>query len=63
MPEPGLVGKRIAANVQPDAGIRALAVPVAPVPLHLAERGRHLRGCCLDFLEADDVRMVAVDEL
>jgi hypothetical protein len=63
MTEPGLVGKRIATDVQPDPRVRALAVPVAPVALHLTERGRNLRGCGLDLLEADDVRVVAVDEL
>ena len=61
--EPGLIGKRVAPDVQPDARVRAVAVPVTPVALHLAERGRNLRGRGLDLLEADDVGVVAVQPL
>ena len=38
-------------------------MPVAPVALHLAERGRYLIGSGLDFLQADDVGPIALDPL
>jgi hypothetical protein len=43
----------------PEPGL--LSVPVAPVPFHLAERGRDLIGMRLDLLEADDVGAVPLD--
>ena len=57
------LGRERLADVQGDAGVALVAVPVAPVALHLAESGRHLIGCGLDLLQADDVRSLARDPL
>src|SRR5439155_27345604 len=51
------------ADVQPDPRVALAAVPVAPVPLHLAKGGRHLVGSSFDFLQADDIRALALDPL
>ena len=61
MREGGPLGRERLADVQADAGVALAAVPVAPVALHLAEGGRHLVGGGLDFLQADDVRALALD--
>ena len=49
------------ADVQGHARIALLAVPIAPVAVHLTERRRDLIGRRLDFLEADDVGTIARD--
>jgi hypothetical protein len=47
--------------VKADAGVRLLAVPVAPVAVHAEEGGGNLIRGGFDFLQADDVRAVARD--
>src|SRR5437867_4395705 len=49
------------ADMEADARVAFSAVPVAPVALHLAERGRHLIRGGFDFLQADDIRALALD--
>src|SRR6478609_7586760 len=49
-------------HVERHAGIALLAVPVAPVTLHLAESRRNLVGRGLDLLEAENIRALALDE-
>src|SRR5262249_9486211 len=49
------------ANVEADAGVALLAVPVAPVAFHLAEHRGDLVGGRLDLLEAYDVGVVPLD--
>src|SRR6185503_20621192 len=63
MHEGGLRRHQIAAHVQADAGIALISVPVAPVALELAQRQRNLIGRRLDFLQADDIRALALDPL
>jgi hypothetical protein len=48
-------GKPLLAHVEAHARIAFLPVPVAPVTLQLAERGRNLIGGSLDLLQAHDV--------
>src|SRR4051812_36107983 len=57
------LGAECLADLQADAGVALLAVPIAPVAFHLAERARDLIGRGLDFLETHDVRPLARDPL
>src|SRR5205823_11734408 len=57
------LGRDSLANVETDARVSFAAMPIAPVALHLAESRRHLTGSGFDFLQADDVRTLAVDPL
>ena len=59
--ERGTLGREGLADVQADARIPLRSVPVAPVALHLAQRGRHLVRHRLDLLEADDVGLLPFD--
>src|SRR5262245_44887044 len=49
------------ADVQRDARVALRAVPVAPVPLELAEPDGNLIGRRLDLLQAHDVGPLALD--
>src|SRR3954447_2480854 len=55
-----LRGERL-VDMQRDARISLAAVPVTPVPLHLAQGGGNLVRGGLDFLEAHDIRPFALD--
>ena len=59
--EPRLILEGFAADVQPDSGIGALAVPVAAVALELADGRRDLRLRGFNLLEADDIGLLALD--
>jgi hypothetical protein len=61
MCERGAIRDEGLADVKRDARVALAAVPVAPVALHLAQRGGHLVGGGFDFLQADNVRAVARD--
>ena len=51
------------AQVQADAGVALPAVPVAPVAVHLADGLGNLLRRGLDFLQAEDVGLLARDPL
>ena len=55
--------KRVLAHVEPDARIPFAAVPVAPVPLDLAQPHRKLVQRGFQLLEAQHVGLLALDEL
>src|SRR5262245_23953008 len=62
MIEDGALGERRPANVQTHAGVAFGSVPVTPVALDLAEPQRQLIHRGLDLLQAEDVRLLAIDE-
>jgi hypothetical protein len=59
MGEDGRLREALLADVQPDTGVGAGAVPVAPVAGEVAERLGNLLGLGFQLLQADDVRLVA----
>src|SRR5947208_1466507 len=61
MDERRALGCRALRDMKAHARVAFAAVPVAPVALHLAEGRGHLIGAGLDFLQADDVRALALD--
>jgi hypothetical protein len=63
MNEERTIGCDRLADVESDAGVPAAAVPVAPVPLQVAEKQRDLIGSGLDFLQANDIRTLTLDPL
>src|SRR5205823_4978724 len=58
-----LLAERVAAQVQRHAGVAAVAVPVAPVAVEVADRGRDLLDLRLDLLQTDDVGLRRRDPL
>src|SRR4051794_25490202 len=56
-------GGQFSANVQADARIALGAMPVAPVAVELTECERNRVRRDLDFLQADDIRALALDPL
>src|SRR4030095_11260201 len=62
MREARTLRREFLVHVQRHTRIALLPVPVAPVALHLAERGWNLIRGGLDFLEAEDGRTFALDE-
>jgi hypothetical protein len=63
MGEDGALRREGLADVQGHARVALAAVPVAPVALEAEERLGNLLGRGFDFLQADDVRAVALDPL
>src|SRR5262245_8898774 len=57
------IGKRCGADVKRDARITLAAVPITRIALELANPDRQLIERRFDFLEAQDVRLLALDEL
>jgi len=53
--------REVVADVEGDARIPLGAVPVAPVAVELTERERDCVRRRLDFLQADDIRALALD--
>ena len=63
MRECGPLGPALLADVQADARVALRSVPVAPVALEVAEAHGQLIERGLDLLQADHVRLVALDPL
>jgi hypothetical protein len=61
MAEGGPLRRARLADVQRDARITLAAVPVAPVAVEAEKGFGDLLGCGFDFLQADDVRALALD--
>src|SRR5262245_47965587 len=59
----GAARKGAAPEVQRDAGVTLLPVPVTVVPAELAQRFRDPFLRRLDLLQAQHVRLLALDEL
>src|SRR3954452_9261511 len=57
MRELRLLGERLAAHVERDAGVGGGAVPVAPVAAEVADRFRNLGDGGFDLLQTDHVRL------
>ena len=61
MRESGRFGGEPLADMQGDAGIPLGPVPVAPIPFDLAEPDRQLIHGRLDFLQTEDVGLLALE--
>ncbi len=63
MVEVRALGERLLSHVERDAGVALPAMPVAPVAFDVAQPDGQLVDRGFDLLEAEHVRLLAVDEL
>jgi hypothetical protein len=61
MGKPRLVGKRVAADMEPDAGVGFGAVPVASVALQFTNRTGNLSRRGFELLKAHDIGLLALN--